>query len=405
MKRTAVLIVVAVLAAAIAAGAAPVAATPDVPAVFAVPAAPAPAAARWVIQPTPSRHVPGNELFGVSCTSPAACTAVGYSGAIFIVLNAPDKPRPVTLAQRWDGRRWTIQPTPNPSGASISVLFGVSCAARQACTAVGDAETGKVVRALAERWDGRRWTIQPTPSPAGAVFSTLAGVSCPASGECVAVGYSYRSLAGPIFAFTERWNGTRWALGGTIAPAGASETFLNSVSCPATRRCTAVGSFDSVPGGFRPLAEAWNGVRWQRQPMPGTGELHGVWCRPVSCAAVGEQPAHQGLYNVALAMRWNGRRWAAQPMPDPRGATQTFLYSVSCPTAASCTAVGFTGGNLGVLVAERWNGVRWILQAAPNPKGSELTVLNGVSCGSPAACEGAGVYNLPSGTKTLAEIG
>jgi hypothetical protein len=269
---------------------------------------------------------------------------------------------------------------------------------------VGEEETGKVVRTLAERWNGSRWTIMATPNPAGAAFSTLTAVSCPAAGECVAVGYYYDRLSGPLLAFTERWNGTRWALGGAIAPAGASQTFLNSVSCPAPGRCTAVGSFDSLSGGFRPLAEAWNGVRWQRQPMPGTGELHGVWCRPVSCAAVGDQPAHQDLFTVALAMRWNGRRWAAQPMPEPRGATQTFMYGVSCPTATSCTAAGYTGGNLGVLVAERWNGVRWTLQAAPNPKGAELTILNGVSCGSPAACEVAGVYFVPAGTKTLGEI-
>jgi hypothetical protein len=43
----------------------------------------------------------------------------------------------VTLAEVWDGSRWAIQPTPNPVGAGASVLLGVSCTSPGACTAVG----------------------------------------------------------------------------------------------------------------------------------------------------------------------------------------------------------------------------------------------------------------------------
>jgi hypothetical protein len=35
------------------------------------------------------------------------------------------------------GPSWKIQPTPNPSGATGSILSGVSCTAATACTAVG----------------------------------------------------------------------------------------------------------------------------------------------------------------------------------------------------------------------------------------------------------------------------
>jgi hypothetical protein len=50
------------------------------------------------------------------------------------------------------------------------MLSGVSCASDKACTAVGDwmkAGTGKQVT-LAEAWDGTAWTVQPTPNPTGA---------------------------------------------------------------------------------------------------------------------------------------------------------------------------------------------------------------------------------------------
>jgi hypothetical protein len=45
-------------------------------------------------------------LDGVSCTSRASCTAVGYSD------NAP--PITTSLAERWNGTTWTRVPTPNP---------------------------------------------------------------------------------------------------------------------------------------------------------------------------------------------------------------------------------------------------------------------------------------------------
>jgi hypothetical protein len=52
-------------------------------------------------------------LIGVACTSATGCTAVGYSspnGA-----NLVNHPSPATLAERWNGSTWSIQPTPQPS--------------------------------------------------------------------------------------------------------------------------------------------------------------------------------------------------------------------------------------------------------------------------------------------------
>jgi hypothetical protein len=70
------------------------------------------------------------------------------------------------LAERWNGTTWTIQPTPNPQGGQVEGLFGVSCRSNSAYTAVGNnffqPSTGNP-KSLAERWNGSAWTIQPTP--------------------------------------------------------------------------------------------------------------------------------------------------------------------------------------------------------------------------------------------------
>ncbi|MGD0085295.1 MAG: hypothetical protein ABSD78_19215 [Acidimicrobiales bacterium] len=68
-------------------------------------------------------------LSGVSCTSATACTAVGDS------YNSADID--VTLAEAWNGTKWAVEPTPNPTGAENSGLSAVSCISATACTAVG----------------------------------------------------------------------------------------------------------------------------------------------------------------------------------------------------------------------------------------------------------------------------
>jgi hypothetical protein len=81
----------------------------------------------------------------VSCASATACTAVGdYNNGT----------TGVTLAERWNGSTWSIQPTPNPAGAPVSLLNGVSCASATACTAVGGYNNGTAGVTLAERWNG-----------------------------------------------------------------------------------------------------------------------------------------------------------------------------------------------------------------------------------------------------------
>jgi hypothetical protein len=378
----------------------------------AAPAAAATASARshWVIQQTPDRADPGNQLNGISCTSSGACTAVGSSGP-FLGLGRRNgaaaalvsAPRTVTLAERRDRGRWQIQPTADPAGSAA--LLGVSCSSPRACTAVGDKQEGSRFLALAERWNGSRWSIQPTPSPASAVVADLLGVSCPAANSCLAVGDYYGS-SGPVFGFAERWNGSRWAIAGVLRPARASETFLRSVSCSSARTCTAVGSFQSASASF-PLAERWTGSQWRQQAAPGTGELLGVSCPALSlCVAVGDQQSRHHGQSTTLAMAWDGRLWAAVAAPRPRGATQAILQGVSCPAVSSCTAAGWAALSTDVTLAEHWNGASWTVQATPDPSGSQASFLSGISCGSPgssATCRAAGAYVVPSGSKTLAE--
>ena len=110
---------------------------------------------------------------GVSCVSATACTAVGN-----YFLNSFR-----TLAEAWNGSTWTIQATPNPSGAQSALTCERSPARRPRHAPRSGTPTG-------EPWPSAgaaaNWTIQPTPNPAG--LPALSGVSCTSGTACIAVG-------------------------------------------------------------------------------------------------------------------------------------------------------------------------------------------------------------------------
>jgi hypothetical protein len=359
----------------------------------------------WAIQPTPNpAGATFSNLNAVSCTAPTACTAAGYYET---------SPRQrLTLAETWNGTAWAIQPTPNPAGATFSYLNAVSCTAPTACTAAGQYynSSGSLVT-LAERWNGTAWAIQPTPSPTGSATSYLNAVSCTTSTACTAVGY-YGTTAIPELTLAEYWNGTAWAIQPTSVPVGDGDSFLDAVSCTAPTACTAVGRYYTNDADTElTLAERWNGTSWAIQPTPnptevGLSRLDAVSCTtPTACTAVGGYGANSSE-SVMLAEAWNGTAWAIQPTPSPEGAMYSYLDAVSCTAPTACTAAGEYYNSSGTLVtlAERWNGTAWSVQPTPNPAGAESSYLNAVSCTAPTACTAAGQYYNSSGTLvTLAE--
>jgi hypothetical protein len=88
----------------------------------------------------------------ISCASATTCTAIGGS-----------------YGQRWNGRRWALQHIAVPARAHGFNLSAVSCSSARRCTAVGSKNmtVSQVsdVLTVAERWNGRTWAPQATPSP------------------------------------------------------------------------------------------------------------------------------------------------------------------------------------------------------------------------------------------------
>ena len=270
----------------------------------------------WAIEPTPSLPAGsfGGRLNGVSCPSATDCVAVGY----YENSSSIDVP----LAERWNGSTWMIQATPTPNGSTGSDLNGVSCASLNACTAVGSIASGNVFlpisKTLAERWDGSTWVIQPTPNPTinGSLPSdALNGVSCSSgllSSGCTAVG-DYNSDGNPL-TLAENWNGKTWSVQPTPNPSPPSNALsvLRAVSCTyglIAPRCAAVGGqgvFASSQFAFRR-----QGLTWTVQPMPlppgvVSSVLSGMSCTSATaCTAVGYYLPPTGTSGATFAERYS----------------------------------------------------------------------------------------------------
>lgn len=357
-----------------------------------------------------------DQLTAVSCTSSRSCIAVGYF--------TNSRHVQVTLAERWNGRRWTIERTPNPRGGTQIALNGVSCA-KSACIAVGSyTNSGLGSTAFVERRDRGRWSLMRIPPPRKAASTSLSGVSCTSERACVAVGFWARQQDrdAPLI---ERLTANRWSPTVVRRPRGASSE-LRGVSCTGPRSCTAVGTRRPSlrSNATYTLAMRWNGARWEveRTPSPvagGSGHLaaqtvtlSAVSCRSArSCTAVGSSTATYDLggraiarYRLPLAESWNGKVWSVQSAPNPAtNPTETPLsYSsvslsgVSCTSPSACTAVGSYPTTSGyapqVTLAERWNGSAWALQTTVNGTGTAGGALKAISCASAHTCIAVGSY-------------
>jgi len=358
----------------------------------------------WSIAPFGNKSSE-SELVSVSCSSATSCFAVGGSAS---------NTQANGLVERWNGTRWSVVPTPNLNGSFYAELSGVSCSSDANCLAVGSVLSPTGADGLVERWNGTRWSIITPPNPTGVQFVQFSAVSCSTATTCFAVGSDENETSEQ--ALVERWNGTRWSITPSPLPAGVQDTQLNGVSCQSATDCTAVGSGEALAGsrspGVRTFVERWNGTSWAAAASADpTGvplaALVGVSCSSsTNCVAVGVDASSETAPSKPFAEDWNGTTWTLAAVPNPNGATNTELVSVSCRSSNSCYAVGaYATATASNTLVEHWNGTSWSLVDDPNPPGARAALLNGVSCPSPTSCTAVGSYSAHDSTFTLAELG
>lgn len=309
-------------------------------------------------------------LTALACPSTSQCVAVG--------VNATAMPTQL-LSNYWNGSRWSQGSMPDPRGAVNVRESGVSCPTATECVAVGVAfpPRGGDVYPTASYWNGSHWT---TGRAVGTRSSTeLVGVSCPSASSCTAVG-AYGATIGTALPLIERWNGRSWTAQHAPLPAGMRHGVLNDVSCASSALCVAVGN-----GEGHAIEARWNGRTWSADALPNSRNvtLYGVSCHAATCLAVGagNNGSSVGTYRLA------GTTWSFRLAPAPRGAAYPVLQSVSCPSASQCLAVG-NYGRSGVF-ADRWNGQGWV-SVPMHQSGGTVRYFVQVRCASTGNCMALG---------------
>jgi hypothetical protein len=359
----------------------------------------------WSIESTP--NPPGailSVLDSVSCSAAIACTAVGYWRS------GPNPPQSSALAERWNGSAWSIQPTPAPVGATGSFLSAVACPGAQLCVAVGfKIGAASAVRGLSEVWNGKHWVIVPMATPPSATYLALTGISCLSSGDCTALG-SYIVGTQQDQPLGERWNGTAWALEAVPNPHAENGSLATAVSCTGPAACMATAEYGYGDVDQSVYALRWNGIHWISVTQPNPGGQFANYETSVSCSiadACTSVGAWTNIGLLALAERWNGTKWLRQVVAQPEGSATSALGGVSCADATACTAVGTSSKQLNgvptTTLAERWNGASWIVDSTPNPSGAEFSTLSSVACIVPTECIAVGNSYDP-GTKTTTTL-
>jgi hypothetical protein len=220
-----------------------------------------------------------------------------------------------TVAERWNGHRWSIAKTIDPSlKYDQNYSYGISALPDGTEWTVGTWDSAKNgYESLVEEANGRTWRQVPSPNSPNGYESILNAVEAHSVDSAWAAGY-YAVTNAVGFPLTEHWDGKRWSIVAISAPANATNADLTSVSTYGKKEAITLGYYqEGAPASaYFPLAEVWDGTRWSQSiplvPARSTSTdltsiaLSGKY----SAWAVGGCSCTQ---NEPLIEQWNGKSW------------------------------------------------------------------------------------------------
>jgi photosystem II stability/assembly factor-like uncharacterized protein len=217
------------------------------------------------------------------------------------------------------------------------------------------------------------WTVQD-----GSIDGTFNSVSCPSSDRCVAVGSAGPfGATGGLIGLTSD-GGSSWTT--EAAPTGATDPL--SVSCGSATHCVAVGQGTVI------LYSHNAGKSWSPTSAPtGVAGLEWVSCASAShCMAVGSETGAASTVSAIVATTDGGRTWTND---TPNGVGLPVLLAVSCSSTKDCVAVGgeYTVPGAGAAVTTQDGGKTWGVSASLP---GDANIFTSVSCGSPTTCMAIG---------------
>jgi hypothetical protein len=296
-------------------------------------------------------------LISVACPSAAHCVAIGEGSGSLLAFTE--------TSGTWAAGTALSLPTGANTSVGPAQLTSVSCGSVGNCSIVGSypdspsTQEGMLLNETSGVWAKGIEATMPAGNNASPDVN-LTSVSCASAGDCSAVG-DYRDSSNSSQGVLLNETSGTWSAGIKASPpAGAStppRLSLSSVSCPAAGDCSAVGNYVTGTSGPGVLFLTETSGTWAMGtaaslPPVLTGGVNDLVmsCGSVgNCAAVGA-PFGDGNHNQGLIFTETSGTWSAgaEPvLPGNASGNNPELLAVSCPSVGSCSAVGSYETGLG----------------------------------------------------------
>jgi len=336
----------------------------------------------------------GGSLVDLTCVSSTSCIGVGTD-------NAPSNQEVFSVGTQsgvlWS---WSTTKVVSPDGSGGGVLYGVACPTATTCVAVGqDNDDQSIATSGTYSSSSWSWTSSEVLSSESSGFSVLNSVACPETNTCIAVGED--NSAKSVYTIgTEVAGAWSWSTPAEITPDSSGYGTLYSVSCASPVACVAVGE----DGGSQAIVTSasrsgstwtWTNSSTVASDTTGEGLLASVDCpTPTVCVAVGEDGDN---YSDATTGTLSGGSWSWLPeRAYGVGGFDESITDVSCSSSTFCLAVGqdnYSGGQPSYFVGTSTSGT-WTWTPPSEPAGESVGGgFNGVDCVSSTLCITAGFDN------------
>jgi hypothetical protein len=268
-----------------------------------------------------------------------------------------------TLIEQWNGTKWSQVPSPNPTAHPDNSLYAVYAVSASNVWAAGTSQTpDQSGSTLIEHWNGTSWKRVASPSPKANYEDQIEGLDAVSANDVWAVGYHEPDATTLLTPITEQWNGHQWKIVKSPIITGGLGGALLHVSAISASDVWAIGfTFSNEPVT---IAEHWNGHAWKIVRTPnGTNALYGMYAvSPNDVWAVGGKYSASTSSYVTVIEQWNGNSWKVVASPNPGGkSSPDILLGVSGTSATNIWAVGvkdYQGSAQSALI-EHWDGHQW----------------------------------------------
>lgn len=350
-----------------------------------------PAAGQEVLAPSNANPVEDAGLESVSCQSDGTCSAVGYyyydaTGHLYAGMTVP-----ITNGVAGTVSEVTAMPS-NTTGQNW-YLSQVSCPPAGTCSAIGyynSSQRNFVVPVT----DGVPGQGAETPPPSGAKNpgSNIGALSCQSSGQCVAIGeYEDTSLQSLPLAVPIA-DGVPAASEEVTLPMGAAGTGqqaeLQGLSCPASGPCLAGGYYkDAASGNYFGMTASFDAGTMAsaiQAPAPSDvtsagASLETVGCAAFSCVAAGDYANASGDAPYVVSAQ---APLVIAPTSLPAGAVgKAYSQSVSATGAWGVYNWSVTSGSLPAGLS--LNALTGVISGTPTAGGTSSFTLTATGTGLP----------------------